>query len=80
MKHGNDLTHSSFDLQNFRDSCGLDLGNSSYVITGGYKAEKKVSVYSTSGWARALPDLNVGRYVHSCSNFNDDNGEMVSLK
>ena len=62
----------------YRDSCGVDLGGS-YVITGGYKADKKVSVYSTSGWTKDLPDLKEGRYTHSCSRFDNDQGEMVLM-
>ena len=65
-------------MKNFLSrSCGIDLG-STYVVTGGVN-QRKVSVYSPTGWTHDLPDLNRGHFQHACAKFENENGEMVGI-
>ena len=62
----------------FSQSCGIDLGDR-YVVIGGKDeaAGRKVTLYKDTGFYRSRPDLLVGRHGHSCSKFQDGNGETV---
>ena len=69
---------SRFDLIfQATDSCGIDREDGTYVITGGQNEEKRVVVYTTTGFKNNLPDLLVGRYKHSCSKFVTRKGQMA---
>ena len=45
--------------------------------TGGLKEGRRATVYTTTGFRNNLPDLQIGRYQHSCTKFINDNGKMV---
>ena len=64
----------------FRQSCGIDLGDK-YVVIGGKDegARRKVTVYTDTNFYRSRPELQVGRYGHSCAKFQQKNGEMVGF-
>ena len=64
----------------FRRSCGIDLGDQ-YVVIGGKdeSARRKVTLYKDTGFYQSRPELQVGRYGHSCAKFQQGNGEMVGL-
>ena len=62
----------------FSYSCGIDLGNGQYVVTGGMVTEDKVTQYNETGYVRTLPNMKVRRYNHACASFKNENGEIVS--
>ena len=64
----------------FSQSCGIDLGDQ-YVVIGGKdeSARRKVTVYKDTSFYRSRPELQVGRYGHSCAKFQQGNGKMVGF-
>ena len=48
-------------------------------MIGGKGAEKKVIRYTTTGFDRVLPELQVGRYGHACAKFENGDGKQVSM-
>ena len=56
-----------------------------YIISGGFDlsapdwALKKVRRLSRTGEAETLPDLNVGRFLHACGQFVNNEGVSVSF-
>ena len=39
---------------------------------------KKVTRYSRTGDTKTMPELNIGRYLHACEKFVNDEGATVS--
>ena len=58
-------------------ACGIQTDDT-YVITGGYYSQKKVTRYSRTGETETLPELNYGRFGHACEKFVNDEGATVS--
>ena len=59
-------------------ACWINLG-STLILTGGETTDKRVSVYSQSGYLRDLPQLQQGRYSHGCSYFENEEGTKVDI-
>ena len=60
-------------------ACAINLGNT-VIITGDRdeKDQVKVTEYSEAGFSRDLPPLQLGRYGHGCSYFDNDDGTTVA--
>ena len=50
-----------------------------FIVTGGVNSKKTVAEFTKTGQVTYLADLQVGRYWHACSKFEDDTGETVSF-
>ena len=65
-----------------RFACGIPDGDQ-LIVTGGVSSAgvniDNVHVYSTNGWVRDLPSLNIARSDHACASFIA-NGNRVSQK
>lgn len=83
LKLDGSSTSSSFGLEyNLDNSCGIDLEDNTFLVTGGYdssvqyNARKSVSLYSTTGFQHDLSSLNTGRYGHACGKYDDDGSRV----
>ena len=65
-------------VSTFSRACSVSLG-SSVVITGGYPGKTRVSSYLETGWVLDLPYLNIGRFAHGCSFYQNEDGTKVEL-
>ena len=67
----------------YRDACGIKTAYNKYVITGGRddsspgSALNEVTRYSSTGFDRRLPLLNVARYHHACGSYRTEEGDNV---
>ena len=61
----------------YRYACGIQTDDT-YVITGGRYSKKKVTRYTRTGDTKTMPELNIGRYLHACEKFVNDEGATVS--
>ena len=62
-------------------SCGIDLRNGKFVVTGGRQEHgggKLVTEYNEDGYLRTLPKLKFERREHACSMFKNAKGQIVS--
>ena len=73
-------------LYSYRDSCGIDLGNGTVIITGGEldkagggtETQKRVFAFHSSGKWNELPQLLDDRSDHACSKYHDSKGDLVT--
>ena len=65
----------------FSHSCGIDIGDGTFVITGGYKSgtETQSVMYRQHGFVTNLHPLLIGRHKHACSKFQDSAGQTVGF-
>ena len=73
-------------LYSYRDSCGIDLGNGTVIITGGevdkvgggMETQSRVFAFHSSGKWNELPQLLDDRSDHACSKYHDSKGDLVT--
>ena len=73
-------------LYSYRDSCGIDLGNGTVIITGGeldkvgggMETQNRVFAFHSSGKWNELPQLGDDRSDHACSKYHDSKGDLVT--
>ena len=61
----------------FSHSCGIDLRNGKYVVTGGHGFEGQTTQYTEAGYDSTLPDLIHKRSQHACAMFRNGKGQIV---
>ena len=65
------IKHVYFSL-----ACAINLG-SSVILTGGVHSRTTVTEYNAMGFVRDLPPLQVKRYSHGCSYYENEDGTKV---
>ena len=74
-------------LYSYRDSCGIDLGNGTVIITGGElditggepsRTQSRVFAFHSLGKWNELPQLLDDRSDHACSKYHDSKGDLVT--